>query len=102
MSGTGTSTAPAELDRRGFRVVDTDHGGYAVEVWSTAEGRPPTLWREDRIDDLLTRHEQDAPGEPLLRAAADAEIDTRAPVAEVADRLLAVARRGAGSGRPCP
>lgn len=30
--------------------------------------------------------------EPLLRASADAEIDTRAPVAEVADRLLALAR----------
>ncbi len=153
MSGTGTSTALAELARRGLRVVDTDHGGYAVEVWSAEEGRPEQLWREDRIDALLTRHEQDAPGEPLfvggcvanqgrfrsrfaavvllsvpvdvlldrlasrttddfgrtrdqrervladlaaveplLRAAADAEIDTRTPVAAVADRLVAIAR----------
>jgi hypothetical protein len=44
--------------------------------------------------------------EPLLRAGADAEVDTRAPVREVADRLVgiarAAARRGAGSGRRCP
>jgi broad-specificity NMP kinase len=153
MSGTGTSTALAELARRGFRVVDTDRGGYGVEVWSAEEGRPEQLWREDRIDALLARHEQDAAGEPLfvagcvsdqgrfrprlaavvllsapvdvllrrladrttngfgksdderervladlaaveplLRATADAEIDTRAPVTEVADRLVAIAR----------
>ncbi|HKV69538.1 MAG TPA: AAA family ATPase, partial [Gaiellales bacterium] len=30
--------------------------------------------------------------EPLLRAGATAEIDTRAPVAEVADRILEIAR----------
>jgi broad-specificity NMP kinase len=162
-SGTGKSTVLAELDRRGLRVVDTDAGGYAVEVWSAAEGRPEQLWREDRVDDLLTRHERDASGEPLfvsgcvsnqgrfrsrfaavvllsapvdvllrrlasrttndfgktgderervladlaaveplLRAAADAEIDTRTPVAAVADRLVAIARRAAGSGRRCP
>ncbi len=162
-SGTGKSTVLAELDRRGLRVVETDAGGYAVEVWSAAEGRPEQLWREDRVDALLTRHERDAPGEPpfvsgcvsnqgrlrsrfaavvllsapvdvllrrlasrttndlgktgderervladlaavepLLRAAADAEIDTRTPVAAVADRLVAIARRAAGSGRRCP
>ncbi|SFU03912.1 shikimate kinase [Geodermatophilus amargosae] len=151
MSGTGRSTALAELARRGSRVVDTDSGGYAVEVWSAEEGRPEQLWREDRIDVLRARHEQDAAGEPLfvagcvsgqgrfrprfaavvllsapvdvllrrlagrttngfgesdaerllgglaaveplLRATADAGIDTRAPAAEVADRLVAIAR----------
>ncbi len=47
--------------------------------------------------------------EPLLRAGADVEIDTRAPVTEVADRLVRIARdaaqavrRGAGWGRRCP
>jgi broad-specificity NMP kinase len=39
-----------------------------------------------------------AAAEPRIRAAADAEIDTRAPVAEVADRLLAIAR-GVGPAR---
>jgi broad-specificity NMP kinase len=163
MSGTGTSTALAELARRGFRVVDTDSGGYAVEVWSAEEGRPEQLWREDRIDALLARHEEDPAGEPLfvagcvsnqgrfrprfaavvllsapvdvllrrladrttngfgksdderervladlaaveplLRATADAEIDTRAPVPEVADRLAAIARTVAARGRRSP
>ncbi|TFV89250.1 shikimate kinase [Blastococcus sp. CT_GayMR16] len=153
MSGTGTSTALAELARRGFRVVDTDYDGLSVESWCAEESRPEQLWREDKIDALLARHENSSPEEPLfvggcvsnqgrfyrrfaavvllsapvdvllerlttrttnafgkssddrdrvladlaaveprLRAGADAEIDTRAPVAEVADRLVRIAR----------
>lgn len=153
MSGTGTSTALAELAQRGFRVVDTDYDGFSVEAWSAEESRPEQLWREDRIEELLARHEDRTPDEPLfvagcvsnqrhfyprfaavvllsapadvllgrlatritndfgkssdereriladlaavepqLRAGADAEIDTRAPVAEVADRLVRIAR----------
>ena len=153
MSGAGSSTALAELARRGLTVVDTDHGGFSEESWSAEESRPEQLWREDRIDALLTDHEHRAPHEPLfvagcvsnqgrfyprfgavvllsapedvllrhvatrttndfgkrsderariradpaaaaprLRAGADAEIDTRAPVGEVADRLVAIAR----------
>lgn len=38
--------------------------------------------------------------EPLLRATADIEIDTRRPLSEVADRLEALAR--ARSARPRP
>jgi hypothetical protein len=168
MSGTGTSTTLAELARRGFRVVDTDYDGYSLETWSAAESRPEQLWREDRIADLLDRHEEGSPDEPLfvsgcvanqgvfyprfaavvllsaptdvllarlatrttnafgrssaereriladlatveplLRDGADEEIDTRAPVTEVADRLVAIARdagvrRGGRSGRPSP
>ena len=49
MSGTGKSSALAELARRGHRVVDTDYGG-----WIEREGEP--LWREDRIDALLDEH----------------------------------------------
>jgi dephospho-CoA kinase len=49
MSGTGKSSALAELERRGHRVVDTDYGGWI-------EGEPEPLWREDRIDDLLDEH----------------------------------------------
>lgn len=47
MSGTGKSTALAELARRGYRVVDTDDEGWCVDVagdW---------LWDERRIADLL-------------------------------------------------
>ena len=51
MSGTGKSTALAELGRRGFEVVDTDVGGWSE--WSDAEGG--YVWREERIDDLLAR-----------------------------------------------
>jgi hypothetical protein len=55
MSGTGKSTVLAELARRGRRVIDTDHGGYAIE---TAEGQ---MWDEARITQLL-----DSPGEKIL------------------------------------
>lgn len=49
MSGTGKSSALAELDRLGFRVVDTDEGGWTE--WSDADGG--YVWREDRMTQLL-------------------------------------------------
>lgn len=54
MSGTGKSSALAELARRGHRVVDTDYGDWI------AQG-PEPLWREDRIEQLL-----DEPGDDTL------------------------------------
>lgn len=51
MSGTGKSAALAELEQRGFDVVDTDVGGWSV--WSDAAGG--YVWREDRMTKLLTR-----------------------------------------------
>ena len=51
MSGTGKSTALAELGRKGFEVVDTDELGWAE--WSDEEAG--YLWREDRIAELLSR-----------------------------------------------
>jgi shikimate kinase len=51
MSGTGKSSALAELSRLGFRVVDTDLGGWSE--WSDAEGG--YVWREDRMTELLAR-----------------------------------------------
>ena len=59
MSGTGKSTLLKELGKRGFRVVDTDTGGWIDEG---AE----RLWREDRIDALIAEHEQSR--EPLFIA----------------------------------
>jgi dephospho-CoA kinase len=44
MSGTGKSSALAELARQGFRTVDTDEPG-----WKDGE-----LWREDRMAELLS------------------------------------------------
>lgn len=53
MSGTGKSAALAELEKRGFAVVDTDHGGWTE--WSDRDGG--YVWREDRIAELLAREQ---------------------------------------------
>jgi shikimate kinase len=55
MSGTGKSTALAELGRRGFRVVDTDFGGWSE--WIPARDGE-WLWREDRIAELLSSEDE--------------------------------------------
>ena len=148
MSGTGKSAALAELAHRGYRVVDTDYGGYSEEVPSSGEGGREQLWREKRIDALLDQHHDgvlflsgcvsnqgkfyprfdavvlmSAPVEvilerltqretndfgktddernrilrdmariePLLRAGATTEIDTRAPLDEVVRALERIA-----------
>jgi dephospho-CoA kinase len=51
MSGTGKSAALAELEKRGFAVVDTDEGDWTE--WSDAAGG--YVWRESRIAELLDR-----------------------------------------------
>lgn len=56
MSGTGKSSALAELRTRGFEVVDTDEPGWTE--WSDEDGG--YVWHEDRMRDLLAR-ERDAP-----------------------------------------
>lgn len=48
MSGTGKSSLLGELAARGHRTVDTDYGDYHA----TVDGE--WLWREDRIDALLS------------------------------------------------
>jgi shikimate kinase len=57
MSGTGKSSALAELARRGYRVVDTDDPGWReyhedVEASDELHGGE-WLWVEDRITELL-------------------------------------------------
>jgi hypothetical protein len=51
MSGTGKSTALAELRRRGFEAVDTDDPGWTE--WCDDDGG--YVWRENRIAELLGR-----------------------------------------------
>lgn len=51
MSGTGKSSALAELAELGFRVVDTDDPGWTE--WSERAGG--YVWREERIAELLSR-----------------------------------------------
>jgi len=53
MSGTGKSTALAELARRGFQVVETDRAPWSE--WSDADGG--YVWREDLVAELLSRDE---------------------------------------------
>jgi AAA domain len=56
MSGTGKSTALAELARRGHRVFDTDLPAWSIEVaWPDGSGAEQ-LWREDAMDALLAQH----------------------------------------------
>lgn len=56
MSGTGKSSALAELRARGYETVDTDEGHWSE--WSDDDGG--YLWREDLITGLLER-ERDGP-----------------------------------------
>ncbi len=53
MSGTGKSSALAELARRGHEVVDTDHGN-----WITEAPNSERLWREDQMGELLAGHQE--------------------------------------------
>lgn len=54
MSGTGKSTALAELARRGHRTIDTDDPGWITGV-QTLNG-PEPMWDLDRIRGLLDDH----------------------------------------------
>jgi hypothetical protein len=69
MSGTGKSTALAELGRRGFRVVDTDS-----PCWSESSTTSRTV-------------------EPRLRAASTHEVDASRPLEEVVDAPAGIAGR---------
>jgi len=54
MSGTGKSTALAELGRRGFQAVDTDSPAWSE--WIPVPGE--WLWREDRMAELLASEDE--------------------------------------------
>ena len=88
MSGTGKSSALAELARRGHRVVDTDYGGW------TDETGPERLWREDRIAALLDQHDDGAlfisgcvPNQGTFYPRFDAVVLLSAPVDVILERV---------------
>ena len=54
MSGTGKSTALAQLGRRGHRVVDTDDPGWIVPGGASRGSEP--MWDLDRIRALVDGH----------------------------------------------
>jgi dephospho-CoA kinase len=66
MSGTGKSTALDTLEQRGYRVVDTDFGGWIDDIPRPDGTGLEPQWGEDRIDALITEHEH--PDEPLFIA----------------------------------
>jgi broad-specificity NMP kinase len=96
MSGTGKSTALAELARRGHRVVDTDSGGWSEEVPLEDGAGFEQLWHEDRIDALLS---ESASGALFLCGCVanqvrfyprfDAVVLLSAPEAVILERLAA-------------
>ena len=53
MSGTGKSTVIEELAARGYKAVDTDYG------WCHSAANGEWVWREDRIQSLLTTEDAD-------------------------------------------
>ena len=70
-SGTGKSTALAELARRSHRVVDADLSGWSIEVTSQAGSGAEQLWREEAMDALLASTSPDgssSQGAPLIKA----------------------------------
>jgi adenylate kinase family enzyme len=91
-SGTGKSTALAELARRGHRVVDTDYGDWIDVLVGRVISRRTNDYGKTDAERALILHDLRTV-EPLLRAGATAEIDTRTPVDDVADRLEAIAGR---------
>jgi dephospho-CoA kinase len=56
MSGTGKSTALAELARRGHRVVDADLSAWSIEVGSPDGSGAEQLWREEAMNAVLAQH----------------------------------------------
>src|ERR1700682_6159921 len=57
MSGTGKSTVINRLGELGYKVVDTDYGGFTVEV--DAGAGPERLWRDDRVQEVLSADDAD-------------------------------------------
>lgn len=154
MSGTGKSSALGELARRAYKVVDTDYGNWCVDVPIPGEQVVEQQWHEERINELLSKHDEGAlflsgcvsnqgkfypefdaivllsapldtilervmtrtnnpygktaddrqrikndfaAVEPLLRARATTEIDTRESLNEVVDELETVVKKIQGN-----
>jgi broad-specificity NMP kinase len=60
MSGTGKSSALGELARRGYKVIDTDYGNWSVEVPLPSGQGFQQLWHDDRMSELLSKHDDGA------------------------------------------
>jgi dephospho-CoA kinase len=93
MSGAGKSSLLDELAARGYRTVDTDYGDF----FQVIDGE--SLWREDRIDALLSSAPDELPGvlfvqgttrnQVLFYRRFDHIVLLSAPPAVLAERLAA-------------
>jgi len=61
MSGTGKSTVIRALAERGYKAVDTDSDKWSMWADDTIEANtgPDWIWREDRIQQLLSTEDAD-------------------------------------------
>src|SRR6202035_2205877 len=59
MSGTGKSTIIEELQRRGYRAIDTDWNPEWEEPPPAPSDGPGWVWREDQIGTLLDTEDAD-------------------------------------------
>jgi RNase adaptor protein for sRNA GlmZ degradation len=92
MSGTGKSTALAELRHRGHRVIDTDDPGWIVET-HTASG-PEPVWDLEQITALIDGHHTGwlfiagcVANQGMVYDRFDAVVLLSAPVEVILDRV---------------
>ncbi len=100
MSGTGKSTVVKALTARGYKAVDSDYGGLSELI--TVPNDEPTglqpgqdwVWREDRIQDLLTTEDADvlflagcSPNQGRFYPQFDQIILLSAPASVIVERL---------------
>ncbi|MGH2977766.1 MAG: AAA family ATPase [Gaiellaceae bacterium] len=101
MSGTGKSSALAELARRGFRTVDTDEPGWTVE-----DAYGGQWWDEERIAQLLAEEGSTlyvsgtASNQGRFYDSFDAVVLLSAPADVLLDRIAARTTNDYGKPRP--
>jgi shikimate kinase len=92
MSGTGKSSALAELARRGHQVLDTDAAGWIID--GETPSRPEPLWDLDKVSALLDRHRRGwlfiagcVANQRVLYDRFDATVLLSAPIDVIFDRV---------------
>ena len=95
MSGTGKSSVIEELAARGYKAIDTDSGWpHGWHEWANVNGEPDWVWREDRIQELLSTEDAEllfvsgtASNQGKFYAQFDHVVLLSAPTAVIVERL---------------
>jgi dephospho-CoA kinase len=94
MSGTGKSTLIAELRKHGYKAVDTDWDPNWEEPDTDHDGGPGWVWREDRIQALLSAEDSEllfvsacVPNQDKFYSQFEHIVLLSAPVAVTIERL---------------